>query len=139
MLTRVSNHFGGRPIEVISGFRPPRKEQYTARSKHNIGRAVDFRIRGVPNSAIRDFCRTLPNVGVGYYPNSTFVHLDIRDYSAYWVDFSGPGEPPRYATPSGKDPAKSKPRRSRQTARIKSTRSSSSARSAAGSGPNPQG
>ena len=139
MVTRVSDHFGGRPIEVISGFRPPRKEQYTLRSKHNVGRAVDFRIEGVPNSVIRDFCRTLPNVGVGYYPNSTFVHLDVREYSAYWVDFSGPGEPPRYATPSGKDPGGSKSRKTRQTARIKSAHETADAVTAKRSGPNPQG
>ena len=139
MLTRVSDHFGGRPIEIISGFRPPRKEQYTLRSKHNLGRAVDFRIRGIPNAVIRDFCRTLPNVGVGYYPNSTFVHLDIRECSAYWVDFSGPGEAPRYATPSGKDPAASKSRRARQTARVKSTTKGADGHGATESGPTPKG
>jgi uncharacterized protein YcbK (DUF882 family) len=109
VLTRVSDYFGGRPIVIISGFRPPSKEQYTLRSKHNLGRAVDFQIPGVPNEAIRDFCRTLPEVGVGYYPNSAFVHLDIREQSAYWIDYSGPGEPPRYALPSGEDPAKAEP------------------------------
>jgi len=35
-------------------------------------------------------------VGVGYYPNSTFVHLDVRSLPTYWVDYSKPGEPPRY-------------------------------------------
>ena len=42
---------------------------------------------------------TLPNAGVGYYPNSVFVHLDTRDANegaAFWTDFSGPGETPRY-------------------------------------------
>jgi len=23
------------------------------------------------------------------------VHLDVREYSAYWVDYAGPGEAPR--------------------------------------------
>jgi uncharacterized protein YcbK (DUF882 family) len=109
VITRVSDYFGGRPIVVISGFRPPSKEQYTLRSKHNLGRAIDFQIPGVPNEALRDFCRTLPEVGVGYYPNCAFVHLDIREQSAYWIDYSGPGEPPRYALPSGEDPAKAEP------------------------------
>jgi hypothetical protein len=36
---------------------------------------------------------------VGYYPNSTFVHLDVRDTPATWIDYSKPGEPPRYNTP----------------------------------------
>ena len=48
---------------------------------------------------MRDFCRTLRNAGCGYYPNSTFVHMDVRDTKAYWVDLSRPGEPPRYEKP----------------------------------------
>jgi hypothetical protein len=29
-------------------------------------------------------------VGVGVYPTSQFVHVDIRPRSYFWVDFSGP-------------------------------------------------
>jgi uncharacterized protein YcbK (DUF882 family) len=92
----VSNHFGGKTIEVVSGYRAYTPTQYTPHSNHNYGKAFDFRIRGVPNEAVRDFCRTLRDAGCGYYPNSTFVHLDVRDTKAYWVDLSRPGEPPRY-------------------------------------------
>jgi hypothetical protein len=49
---------------------------------------------------LRDYCRTLKNVGVGYYPNSTFVHLDVRTTPAFWIDYSKPGEPPRYNAPN---------------------------------------
>ena len=80
----------------MSGFRAYTPTQYTARSNHNEGRALDFRIRGVTNEELRDFCLTLRNAGCGYYPNSTFVHVDARDTKAYWVDFSHPGEPPQY-------------------------------------------
>jgi hypothetical protein len=96
---KVSNHFGSRRLEVISGFRPYSPTQYTAHSNHNVGRAIDFRVVGIPNEALRDYCRTLGNVGVGFYPNSTFVHLDVRTSPAFWIDYSKPGEPPRYATP----------------------------------------
>ncbi len=96
LLGIVSNHFGSRRIDIISGFRPYSPSQYTAHSNHNIGHAVDFRVDGVPNEVVRDFCRTLHNVGCGYYPNSVFVHLDSRASSAYWIDFSKPGEPPKY-------------------------------------------
>jgi uncharacterized protein YcbK (DUF882 family) len=99
----VSDHFGGRRIEVISGYRPYSKHQHTAHSNHNIGHAIDFRVIGVPNEVVRDYCRTLRNVGVGYYPNSVFVHMDVRSEPAYWVDFSRPGEPPRYGE-GGVDP-----------------------------------
>jgi len=44
---------------------------------------------------VRDYLRTLPGVGVGYYPNSSFLHLDVRGRSTHWVDYAGPGEAPR--------------------------------------------
>ena len=97
LLTRVSDHFGGRPIRVVSGYRPPSPWQYTPHSRHNEGRAIDFSIPGVPNAVVRDYCRTLGNVGVGYYPNSSFVHLDVREIPTYWIDYAGPGQAPRYA------------------------------------------
>jgi hypothetical protein len=61
-----------------------------------LGRALDFRIRGVRNEELWAFCRTLRNAGCGYYPNSTFVHLDVRESKAFWIDRSRPGEPPQY-------------------------------------------
>src|SRR5262249_25624553 len=30
-------------------------------------------------------------VGVGFYPKSGFVHLDVRDASYFWTDDSAPG------------------------------------------------
>ncbi|HEY8074135.1 MAG TPA: DUF882 domain-containing protein [Labilithrix sp.] len=100
LLGVVSNHFGSRKIEVISGFRPYTPTQYNPHSNHMHGKAVDFRVVGVPNEAVRDFCRTLKNTGCGYYPNSVFVHMDARDTSAFWIDYSKPGEAPRYNAPN---------------------------------------
>jgi uncharacterized protein YcbK (DUF882 family) len=96
LVAQVSDHFGGRPIEIISGFRPKTLTQYTPHSNHNVGKAIDMRIPGVPNEVLRDHCRTYKNVGVGYYPNSLFVHFDVRSKSTFWVDLSKPGEPPKY-------------------------------------------
>ncbi|MGK4000735.1 DUF882 domain-containing protein [Sorangium sp. So ce1024] len=101
LLGMVSDHFGGRTIRIVSGYRPYSPTQYTPHSNHNYGRAVDFMVEGVPNTVVRDFCRGFRNAGVGYYPNSTFVHLDVRSEKVYWVDYSGPGEPPRYAGAKG--------------------------------------
>jgi hypothetical protein len=103
-LAKVSDHFGGRPIRVVSGYRPYSASQFTPHSRHNSGHAVDFSIPGISNRELRDYCKTLPNVGVGYYPNSSFVHLDARETSTYWIDYSGPGEAPRYANSKGRDP-----------------------------------
>lgn len=100
LLGIVSNHFGGKKIEIISGFRPFSPKQYTPHSNHNHGRAMDFRVQGVPNTVLRDYCRTLHDVGVGYYPNSVFVHLDVRQAPAFWIDYSKPGEAPRYHAPN---------------------------------------
>ena len=95
----VSSHFGGKTLEVVSGYRPYSPTQFTPHSNHNFGRALDFRIHGVQNELLRDFCRTLRNAGCGYYPNSTFVHLDVRDTKAFWTDWSRPGEAPKYDKP----------------------------------------
>jgi uncharacterized protein YcbK (DUF882 family) len=92
----VSDHFGGRTLHVTSGFRPYSPVQYTPHSNHNLGRAMDFSVEGVPNTVLRDFCRTFRNAGVGYYPNGTFIHLDVRAAKTTWVDYSRAGEAPRY-------------------------------------------
>jgi uncharacterized protein YcbK (DUF882 family) len=95
----VSNHFGGATIDVVSGYRAYKPTQYTQHSNHNYGKALDFRMRGVSDEALRDFCRTLRSAGCGYYPNDSFVHLDVRDAKAYWVDVSHRGEAPKYEKP----------------------------------------
>jgi uncharacterized protein YcbK (DUF882 family) len=105
LLAMLSDHFGGRDIIVVSGFRPYSPRQFTRHSNHNAGRAIDFTVRGVSNENVRDFCRGLRNTGVGYYPNSAFVHLDVRDASAYWIDYAAAGQPPRYRHPESKDEA----------------------------------
>lgn len=110
-LSEVSDHFGGRAIRVVSGFRPETPTQYTPHSRHNQGEAVDFVVDGVPNEVVRDYCRTLGAVGVGYYPHSSFVHLDVRAVPAYWVDESGPGEAPRYSQRAKLDDASKSPKR----------------------------
>ncbi|MBX7192921.1 MAG: LysM peptidoglycan-binding domain-containing protein [Sandaracinaceae bacterium] len=95
ILARISDHFGGRTVHVVSGFR--HAGGYTRESsQHTQGHALDIHVDGVPNTELRDFARTFERVGVGYYPRSTFVHVDVRDRSTYWVDWSRPGEAPRY-------------------------------------------
>jgi LysM repeat protein len=92
LMVRVSDTFGGRPLRVVSGYRTT---SYFRDSRHRTSEAVDFSVVGVPNSAVRDYLVTLGQVGVGYYPNSTFLHLDVRKARTYWVDYAGPGEAPR--------------------------------------------
>jgi Bacterial protein of unknown function (DUF882) len=86
---------------VVSGYRHPDVAK-NPHSPHMKGLACDFRVEGVKTAELRDYLRrTFDKVGVGYYPNSSFVHLDVRkDRSAFWIDYSGPGERAVYsATP----------------------------------------
>ncbi|HEV8549190.1 MAG TPA: LysM peptidoglycan-binding domain-containing protein [Polyangiaceae bacterium] len=92
LLVRVSDTFGGRQIRVVSGYRT---SSYFADSRHKHSAAVDFSIPGVPNAVLRQYLLMFEDVGVGYYPNSSFVHLDVRDGATQWVDYAGPGEAPR--------------------------------------------
>jgi uncharacterized protein YcbK (DUF882 family) len=95
----VSDHFGGRTLEVVSGYRSVSPAQYTPHSNHNLGRALDFRIFGVKTEDVWAFCRSFRKAGCGFYPNSGFVHIDVRDTRASWIDRSLPGEPPQYDAP----------------------------------------
>jgi LysM repeat protein len=92
LLVRVSDTFGGRPIRVVSGYRT---SSYFSDSRHKQSAAIDFSIYGVPNGVVRQYLLMFENVGVGYYPNSSFVHLDVRPCAMQWVDYAGPGEAPR--------------------------------------------
>jgi len=99
-LDLVAAHFKkpGRAVRVsvVSGYRP-----MSTGSLHSHGRAMDIRIEGVENEELVAFCKTIPDTGCGYYPNSSFVHVDVRDPGAghvSWIDASGPGETPRYVT-----------------------------------------
>jgi len=94
LIADVSDEFGGRTVRIVSGYR---EHSYAPDSKHKSGEAFDFSVPGVPNELLRDFLKSFPDVGVGFYPNSTHVHLDVRDKKTYWVDYSRPGEHPIYA------------------------------------------
>jgi uncharacterized protein YcbK (DUF882 family) len=95
LLADLADHFNGRTIVVLSGFRSDGNET----SRHGNGRAIDIRVDGIANEALRDYCLTLSKIGVGYYPRGSFVHVDVRDTAVYWVDWSRPGEPPLYLPP----------------------------------------
>jgi len=92
----VAKHFPGKNISLVSGYRPKSRG-----SLHQSARALDFRVAGVANEELVAFCKTLPDTGCGYYPNSSFVHVDVRapgTGSVTWIDASGPGEAPRYVS-----------------------------------------
>jgi len=73
------------PYEVISGYRSPATNAMLARqsggvslvSLHMRAMAIDIRVPDRPLSVLRDTALTLRLGGVGYYPTSDFVHVDV--------------------------------------------------------------
>jgi len=100
LLQKVADAFPWRSIYIYSGYRPGAIVAGTShQSMHAAARAMDIQVHGVPNATLLQFCRKLEDVGCGFYPNSKFVHVDVRRPGtghALWIDASGPGEPPRY-------------------------------------------
>jgi len=72
-------------VQVISGYRSPltnaalhaHSEGVASHSLHMQGEAIDLRIAGVELDHIRDAALSLQRGGVGYYPASQFVHVDV--------------------------------------------------------------
>jgi uncharacterized protein YcbK (DUF882 family) len=74
------------PFHVISGYRSPATNTYlrthggggvASKSLHLVGKAIDIRVPGVK---LRDLYRKaldLQGGGVGIYPGSDFVHIDV--------------------------------------------------------------
>lgn len=101
LLQKIADAFPFRAVYIYSGYRPHRDKAATQghHSMHGDGRAMDIQIHGIPNETLFQLCRKLDDVGCGYYPNSKFVHVDVRKPGtghAFWIDTSGPGEPSHY-------------------------------------------
>jgi hypothetical protein len=56
------------------------------------GRAIDLVVPGASDEEVAKFAREQGFVGVGVYPVSGFLHVDVRERSYFWVDKSGPGK-----------------------------------------------
>jgi uncharacterized protein YcbK (DUF882 family) len=78
----------GRPgteIDIVCGYRTPWSNEFLRRttvgvaqhSQHILGEAIDIRIPGVPTARLRNAALSLHRGGVGYYPQSQFVHVDL--------------------------------------------------------------
>jgi uncharacterized protein YcbK (DUF882 family) len=73
------------PSEVISGYRSPATNAMLRRAGRGVARgslrvramAIDVRIPDRPLTALRDAALGLRLGGVGYYPASGFVHIDV--------------------------------------------------------------
>jgi uncharacterized protein YcbK (DUF882 family) len=85
LLTRL-----GRPageIDVVCGYRTPWSNEFlrtrsrdtgvAKNSQHVQAKAIDIRVPGVRTRNLRDAALSLQAGGVGYYPVSQFVHVDV--------------------------------------------------------------
>ena len=72
-------------FDVICGYRSPqtnamlheRSSEVATHSLHMVGQAIDIHLPGVELAHLRDAAMSLGVGGVGYYPESDFVHVDI--------------------------------------------------------------
>lgn len=80
-----------QPFHIISGYRSRKTNALLNRcttgvaknSLHIYGKAVDIRLPGCRLCHLRDVALDLRMGGVGYYPRSRFVHVDIGPVR-YW-------------------------------------------------------
>jgi uncharacterized protein YcbK (DUF882 family) len=85
LLYRISQRTRTK-IEIVSGFRAPMFSLATL-SYHTRGMAADIRIPGMTPLMVRDLARSMGVKGIGYYPVSQFVHVDVRDDKQEWTDY----------------------------------------------------
>jgi len=74
-------------IDIVCGYRTPEtnadmrqnsaKTGVAEHSQHMEGHAIDIRVPGVSTVALRNAALSVGGGGVGYYPTSQFVHVDV--------------------------------------------------------------
>jgi uncharacterized protein YcbK (DUF882 family) len=74
-------------IDIVCGYRTPETNSalrhsspqtgVAEHSQHMEGHAIDLRVPGVSTATVRDAALSLQAGGVGYYPVSQFVHVDV--------------------------------------------------------------
>ena len=85
LLYRIASRTGGK-IQLVSGFRAPMYSRAKL-SYHTRGMAADIRIPGLTTLMARDLAESLGVPGLGYYPVSGFIHVDVRDNRTRWIDY----------------------------------------------------
>jgi len=89
-------------IDVVCGYRTPWSNNFlrtrsadtgvAEHSQHMLAKAIDIRVPGVTTSRLRDAALSLAAGGVGYYPVSQFVHVDVGPVRQ-WSFGGGDGAP----------------------------------------------
>jgi uncharacterized protein YcbK (DUF882 family) len=92
-------------VDVICGYRTPWSNNFlrtrggtasptvtgvAQHSQHMLAKAIDIRIQGVSTLTLRNAALSLKAGGVGYYPVSQFVHVDVGPVRTW--SFGGRGD-----------------------------------------------
>jgi len=87
LLYQINSYIGfNRKINILSGYRSPQTNAYLRKHTYGVAKhsyhikamAVDIHIDGMRLSRAKDIIRGINHTGgVGYYPNSGFVHTDV--------------------------------------------------------------
>jgi uncharacterized protein YcbK (DUF882 family) len=86
LLYQINRYVGlDHKINIISGYRSPKTNHNLRRynkgvakkSHHMKAEAADIQISGVRLSRLRGIAKGLAQGGVGYYPRSNFLHIDV--------------------------------------------------------------
>ena len=86
LLCALDHHISHKkPFQVISGYRSPSTNAWLAahsdgvaqHSLHMEGKAIDIRLEGVSIGNLGRAAKSLRAGGVGQYPESGFVHVDV--------------------------------------------------------------
>jgi hypothetical protein len=89
MLQDLSKHYSGKDIKVY-------KSVGAGEKAHGQGKALDIGVEGVKKADLFKYLHSrgygTKRGGLGYYTQAPFVHVDVRDKPAMWVDTSGSGE-----------------------------------------------
>ncbi len=91
-------------IDIVCGYRTPETNAalrggsaasgVAEHSQHMEARAIDIRVPGVGTARLRDAALSLEAGGVGYYPRSRFVHVDVGPVRRW--SFGGEQAGPRH-------------------------------------------
>jgi len=91
-ITAIQKIIGSKAqVQIISGYRSPVTNQMlnakssgvAKKSHHMLGKAIDFRLEGVPLAEVRKAALSLKAGGVGYYPKSNFLHIDTAQFRSW--------------------------------------------------------
>ncbi len=87
LLYNINSYIGfNRRINVLSGYRTPQTNAYLRKHTYGVAKhsyhikamAMDIHIDGMRLSRAKDIIRGINHTGgVGYYPNSGFIHTDV--------------------------------------------------------------